>query len=152
MLRRYEGWHPIVRDLIEAFPETFIWALHDRAELPQWTESRITLLGDACHPMLPFMAQGACQAIEDAAVLTRCIHECGGAVREALVRYEAARCPRASGIQARSWDNCTTYHLPDGDAQRARDASYASAVDRGSALGAFDWLYGHDASSVPLPA
>ena len=69
VLARYEGWHPTVRGLIQAFPETFIWALHDRLPLPRWTEGRVTLLGDACHPMLPFMAQGAAQSIEDGATL-----------------------------------------------------------------------------------
>jgi salicylate hydroxylase len=67
VLARYEGWHPMVRDLIAAFPETYIWALHDREQLPQWSDGRVTLLGDACHPMLPMMAQGAAQAIEDGA-------------------------------------------------------------------------------------
>ena len=68
-LARYEGWHPTVRGLIAAFPETYIWALHDRLPLPQWSDGRVTLLGDACHPMLPFMAQGAAQSIEDGAAL-----------------------------------------------------------------------------------
>ena len=72
VLARYEGWHPIVRGLIEAFPETFIWALHDRLPLPHWSDGRVTLLGDACHPMLPMMAQGAAQSIEDGAALARC--------------------------------------------------------------------------------
>ena len=61
-LARYEGWHPTVRGLISAFPETYIWALHDRLPLPRWSDRRVTLLGDACHPMLPMMAQGAAQA------------------------------------------------------------------------------------------
>jgi salicylate hydroxylase len=62
VLARYEGWHPTVRGLIGAFTETFIWALLDRTELPRWSAGRVTLLGDACHPMLSMMAQGAAQS------------------------------------------------------------------------------------------
>jgi len=69
VLARFEGWHPIVRSLVGAFSETFVWALHDRSELPCWSDGRVTLLGDACHPMLPMMAQGAAQSIEDGAAL-----------------------------------------------------------------------------------
>ena len=148
----FAGWAPAVDHLLSRVVEpVHRWALHDRHPLARWSDGRITLLGDACHPMLPFMAQGACQAIEDAAVLTRCLDGAAAAVPGALARYETARRPRTSDIQARSWDNCTAYHLPDGDAQRARDASYEAAAERPNALAAFDWLYGHDASTEPLP-
>jgi salicylate hydroxylase len=60
----FRGRADQVRELIGAFPETFIWALHDRAELPCWSAGRVTLLGDACHPMLLMMAQGAAQSAE----------------------------------------------------------------------------------------
>jgi salicylate hydroxylase len=62
-LAAYAGWHPRVRSIIEAVDETFVWGLFDRAPLPRWSVGRVTLLGDACHPMLPFMAQGAAQGI-----------------------------------------------------------------------------------------
>ena len=67
----YAGWHPQVQRLIDAVDETFIWAVMDRTPIDQWTYGRVTMLGDACHPMLPFMGQGGAQAIEDAVALDR---------------------------------------------------------------------------------
>ena len=66
----YAGWHPQVQKVIDAVDETFIWAVLDRPPIPRWTFGRITMLGDACHPMIPFMGQGGAMAIEDAAAIT----------------------------------------------------------------------------------
>jgi len=118
VLARYEGWHPMVRGLIEAFPETYIWALHDRDQLPQWSDGRVTLLGDACHPMLPMMAQGAAQAIEDGAALASLLAATPDDVPGALKRYEAVRKPRASRLQELSRANRVRFHLPDGARSR----------------------------------
>jgi salicylate hydroxylase len=145
----FAGWSAAVSGLLEHVVEpVYRWALHDRQSLPAWSQGGATLLGDACHPMLPFMAQGACQAIEDAVVLRRCLEVGGDDVALALRRYEAARLPRTARIQGLSWRNATTYHLPDGDDQRGRDARLAVA-DSG---GASDWLFGYDAQSVDLDA
>jgi salicylate hydroxylase len=146
VLARYEGWHPTVRGLISAFPETFIWALHDRAELPSWSEGRVTLLGDACHPMLPMMAQGAAQAIEDGAALAALLKAMPDDVAGALSRYEALRKPRATRLQQASAANRTRFHLPDGEAQRARDEALAASGDR--SIANIGWLYAHDAAAV----
>jgi salicylate hydroxylase len=146
VLARYEGWHPIVRALIGAFPETFIWALHDRAELPCWSAGRVTLLGDACHPMLPMMAQGAAQSIEDGAALAALLKAMADDVAGALARYEAVRKPRATKLQQSSAANRTRFHLPDGDAQRARDEALATSGDR--SIANIGWLYAHDAAEV----
>jgi 2-polyprenyl-6-methoxyphenol hydroxylase-like FAD-dependent oxidoreductase len=73
VMAAYDGWHPQVRAIIGAADEAFIWALFDRAPLPRWSVGRITLLGDACHPMLPFTGQGAAQAVEDGATLAACL-------------------------------------------------------------------------------
>jgi 2-polyprenyl-6-methoxyphenol hydroxylase-like FAD-dependent oxidoreductase len=146
VLARYQGWHPTVRGLIEAFPETFIWALHDRAELPSWSAGRITLLGDACHPMLPMMAQGAAQAIEDGAALAALLNTMQNDIAGALARYEALRKPRATRLQQASAANRTRFHLPDGEAQRARDEALASSGDR--SIANIGWLYAHDAAEV----
>ncbi len=158
--RHFVGWSPGTQRLLsEIEPPVFRWALCDRTPLERWTHGQVALLGDACHPMVPFMAQGACQAIEDAAVLDRCLAEVPdddpAAVALALRRYERTRRPRASELQARSFDNATTFHLPDGEAQRARDAAYArapNASDDPAAPDAMDDLYGHDASTAPLAA
>jgi len=146
VLARFEGWHPIVRGLIGAFPETFIWALHDRAALPRWSDGRVTLLGDACHPMLPMMAQGAAQSIEDGAALASLLQAMPGDVPGALQCYEAVRKPRATRLQEMSAINRTRFHLPDGPEQEKRDAALAKSGDRSMAN--IGWLYMHDAANV----
>jgi salicylate hydroxylase len=145
-LARYEGWHPSVRTLIAAFPETFIWALHDRLPLPRWSDGRVTLLGDACHPMLPFMAQGAAQSIEDGAALASLLKAMPDDVPGALERYEQVRKPRATRLQEASANNRKRYHLPDGPEQQARDHAMATSGDR--SIANIGWLYSHDASAV----
>lgn len=158
-LDAFADWHRQVRDIISAADETFIWALHDRAALPRWSEGRVTLLGDSCHAMLPFMAQGAAQAIEDAAALAACIREMGArSVAETLRRYEALRRPRTTRLQRISFANKARFHLPDGARQRERDAG----LDRrhSAPTDAFAWLFGYDAevlageelSRCPRPA
>ena len=149
-LAAFEGWHPQLHEILLAVDETFIWALFDRAPLDRWSSGRVTLLGDACHPMLPFMAQGAAQALEDGAALTACLAE-EPDVPEALRLYEAVRLPRASRIQALSTLNKTRFHLPDGPEQRERDELMAGGATDFS-IKAVEWIYGHDASVIDAPA
>jgi salicylate hydroxylase len=145
-LAAYEGWHPQVRTILGAVDEIFIWALFDRTPLERWSSGRVTLLGDACHAMLPFMAQGAAQAIEDGATLAACLVEHPDPP-EALRRYERLRAPRASRIQGLSAANKVRFHLPDGPEQHARDSEMARGATDWS-FKAVDWIYGHDASAV----
>jgi salicylate hydroxylase len=113
--------------------------------MARWSVGRVTLLGDACHAMLPFMAQGAAQAIEDGATLAVCLSRIDSRdVPHALRRYEALRLPRASRVQGLSEANKTRFHLPDGAAQQARDAEMARGATDWS-LKAVAWLYGYDA-------
>src|SRR5947207_5868105 len=93
-LAAFEGWHPQVRRIIRAAETCFVWALFDRDPLPRWSVGRATLLGDACHPMYPFMGQGAAQAIEDGATLAACLLADAGDPAKALERYEQLRLPR----------------------------------------------------------
>ncbi len=123
---RFSGWHHQVRTILDATETPFKWALFDRAPLPWWSKGRITLLGDACHPMLPYMAQGAAQAIEDGATLARCLSEHCGTVEDALAKYERIRMPRTTDVQSRSRKNARIFHLPDGADQKARDARMAA--------------------------
>jgi salicylate hydroxylase len=149
-LVEFDGWHPTVRTIIGAADRTHRWALYDREPLETWSVGRVTLLGDAAHAMLPFMAQGACQAVEDAAVLARCL---GGvrpeAVPAALGQYEAIRKPRVWEVQRASWRNATTYHLPDGESQRERDAAWAASAARGP-YSERGWLFAYDAEAPVL--
>ncbi len=146
VLARYEGWHPTVRELIGAFPETFVWALHDRAMLTNWSAGRVTLLGDACHPMLPMMAQGAAQSIEDGAALAALLSAMPDDIASVLADYEAVRKPRTTKLQQASAANRIRFHLPDGDAQRARDEAMAKSDDR--SIANIGWLYAYDAADV----
>ena len=86
------------------------WALHDRAPMPRWGQGAVTLLGDACHPTLPFMAQGAAMAIEDAAVLAGCL-AAKDSIPTALKRYEDLRRKRTAGVQNGSRRNAKLFHL-----------------------------------------
>jgi len=145
-LAAYDGWHPQVGRIIESVDETFIWALFDRAPLERWSKGRVTLLGDACHPMLPFMAQGAAQAIEDGAALATCLAETSDA-EAALHRYESVRLPRATRVQAMSAQNKVRFHLPDGPEQEERDRQMATQSTDWS-INSVAWIYGHDAGIV----
>ena len=125
----YEGFHEEVRMVLDACPDCHKWAILEREPLPSWSSGRVVLLGDACHPMTPYMAQGAATSIEDAAVLARCLAEArGGSIEGAFKRYEAHRKPRTSRIQAISSAN--TWMSGGND-----DTS---------------WLYGYDAWNAPL--
>jgi salicylate hydroxylase len=148
-LAAFAGWHPQIGRIIGAAETCFIWALFDRDPLPRWSVGRVTLLGDACHPMYPFMGQGAAQAIEDGAALAACLVAGGGDVAGPLRRYEAVRLPRVSKLQAMSRANKTRFHMRDGPDQVARDAELARAGDR--APDALRWLYEHDPGAVGPP-
>ncbi|WP_230859464.1 FAD-dependent monooxygenase [Actinoplanes aureus] len=147
-LAAYDGWHPQVREIIGAADETYVWALFDRPPLPRWSAGRVTLLGDAAHAMLPFMAQGAAQAIEDGAALAECLRR-DRFVPDALRRYEQVRLPRTSRMQEISAGNKTRFHLPDGPAQRDRDQQMTAGSQAWS-FNALGWVYEHDAAAVEI--
>lgn len=128
MRAAFDGWHIGVQSLIDATQEVTKWPLLERNPLPLWSRGRMVLLGDACHPMKPHMAQGAAMAIEDAAMLTRCFQEVG--VTEygaAFALYEANRAERAGKVQLVSHNNTwlRTNENPD-------------------------WCFGYDVFNVPL--
>ena len=145
---QFEGWDHRVQQLIRSAASTKRWAMYDRDPLERWSEGRITLLGDAAHAMLPFFAQGAAQAIEDAVVLADCLQIAdAGSVPQALQRYEAIRRPRTSQVQRMSRGREVRNHLPDGPEQERRDREFAS----GDPLRQSAWLYGYDAERVDNP-
>ena len=138
----FAGWHPSVTDTLAAVrPDAcYRWALLDRPPLSSWSAGRIVLLGDACHPTLPFLAQGAAMAIEDAASLARCLSD-GALPGDAARRYEALRKPRTSKVQRVSRLNARIFHM------RGRSAAVRNrllpVVTRRT--GFADELYAHDA-------
>ncbi len=135
----FAGWHPAVQELIRHMDHErlFKWALHDRAPLRRWGKGDATLLGDACHPMLPFLAQGGAMAIEDAEVLADCLTD--GEVEPALRRYERLRQPRTAAVQRQSRRNATVFHL-SGIMAWLRDQVAPAAQRR-----IMDRVYRHDA-------
>ena len=145
-LAAFEGWHPQVRQIIAAAETCFIWALFDRDPLQHWSVGHTTLLGDACHPMYPFMGQGAAQAIEDGAALAACLAAGAGDTAAALRRYEGLRLPRVTRLQQMSRANKYRYHMLDGPEQQARDAEWARAADR--APEALRWLFAYDPAAL----
>ncbi len=153
-LRDFAGWHPTITTLIENAETLFRWALYDRAPLPYWSRGRVTLLGDACHPMLPFMAQGAAMAIEDAWVLAEELSSAKAghqSAEDALTSYQNFRMPRASKVQAASAANARTFHKR---APLERLLAYGPMWLAGGMMPAFiesrfDWLYGQDVTSRP---
>ncbi|MGW2330277.1 FAD-dependent monooxygenase [Streptomyces sp. NPDC001700] len=141
----FADWDPRVTDLIASGGVPGRWALLDRAPLRRWSRGRITLLGDAAHPMFPFFAQGAAQSIEDAAVLARHLAASPDDPGQALLRYEAARIDRTTRLQQVSHARRDVNHLPDGPAQRERDAALAGS----DPLVGNGWIYGYDAEAAP---
>jgi salicylate hydroxylase len=144
-LAAFAGWHEQVRTIIAAAETCFIWALFDRDPLPHWSAGHTTLLGDACHPMYPFMGQGAAMAIEDGAALAACLRAISDPA-EALLHYERQRLPRVTRLQQMSRANKIRFHMPDGPEQEARDAEWAMAGDRSPDT--LRWLYEFDPASV----
>ena len=112
VLSAFDGWHPIVTNLIENAETHYRWALFDRPPLSKWTDGRVTLLGDACHPTLPFQAQGAVMAIEDAYLLARLCSEAPNDLSNALATYFDTRISRTTRVQAASRSNAKLFHRP----------------------------------------
>ncbi|MFT4789264.1 MAG: salicylate hydroxylase [Paraglaciecola sp.] len=106
----FDGWHPEVTELLVATESCFLWALFDRQPLNQWTDNNVALLGDACHPMLPFLAQGAAMAIEDSYALAHCLAS-DTDTHTALQTYQNIRLPRSRDIQLNARKNAALYHM-----------------------------------------
>ena len=134
--------------LVDATPQAFEYPMCDRDPLPRWTFGRVTLLGDAAHPTLPFLAQGANMALEDAYVLARCLSE-EPETREGLARYEALRRPRCARIVQAANDNAENYHLRPGPLRFAAHTALRAAqrVAPHVVAGKFDWVHRFDVTA-----
>lgn len=144
-LKDFRGWNPVILRIIDEAPLLLRWALYDRPPLAKWQDGRAVLLGDACHPMLPFLAQGAVMAIEDAFILAREVSR-GASLSSSLAAYEAQRKPRASRVQATARQNASLFHRSNAIFQLG---TYGPMWTAGKFLpgvvhGRHDWLYGHD--------
>jgi len=132
MRQEFEDFEPRVRKLLGAVQSTLNWRLMDRKPLDKWTHDsgRVTLLGDACHPMLPYKAQGAAMTIEDGAVLGNLLSRIShiSQLGPLLKAYQDLRLPRTAKMQASSRLNQHIFHLPDGPEQRKRDENLKKAM------------------------
>jgi len=142
LVRRIDsgGWRGPPREIIDAADRWLKWALYDAAPLAHWGRGRVTLLGDAAHPTLPYLAQGAAMAIEDAAELGECLGGTDGEVAGALRRYEQRRLARTARTQREARRNGVVYHL-GGLAGLARSLALA-AIGGERLISRYDWLYG----------
>jgi salicylate hydroxylase len=125
VLERYCGWHESLLRVFSAGEVWYKWALYDRDPIPAWTRGRVTLLGDAAHPMLPYLGQGACQAMEDGCVLAAAVKAEPDDPLAALGRYERSRRTRASQVVLASRDRGVSNHLASPLATWRRDLSIA---------------------------
>ncbi len=141
----FADFHPEVRAVLAACPKAHKWPIFDRDPQPSWGQGRVYLLGDACHPMTPYMAQGAASSIEDALILARCFEgvdtgEDTSGIPGAFKRYEETRRPRVSRIQSLSNKNKRNWMRVDPNATEAPVKEKAEP----------DWVYGYDAVTAPL--
>lgn len=141
----YQGWHPMVRAVIEHVDrdQCFRWTLNNRVPSMNWSRGHITLMGDAVHATLPYMAQGAAMAIEDAAVLSRAL-ALDTPLPQALLRYHSHRAPRTARVVHESTEMGELYHI--NDAAQMKQAF----ADRNIAKSRNEWLYPYNPWTAPL--
>lgn len=151
MLARFSDWHPTIVSLLANSDQYLKWGLFDRDPLPQWSKGRATLMGDACHPMLPYLAQGACMAIEDGYAVANALDKGRGDVIAALKGYEEQRRDRTARVQLLARDRSVENHLRDEASMRARDERFAKIREQ-AAVGkhayGIEWIYEHDVTAA----
>ena len=136
LLDGFAGWHPAVTEMLSAVPQSPRWPLLAQPPMSTWTRGRVTLIGDACHAMLPHHGQGANQSIEDAAELAGLLASRGPDA--ALAEYPRRRRARTRAVARSSWDTGTLLHLRAGSPEAAaRDAGLTHYLDR------FSWVHAH---------
>lgn len=141
----YAGWHPDVQTIIDGVDHDacYRWALNNREPVDRWSTARATLLGDAAHPTLPHMAQGAVMAIEDAAVLARTLDGCES-VSDALDLYQRNRMERTARVVRESTEHGEIFHIAEAAAMRR------AFEEKNIAKSREQWLYAYDPLTVPL--
>ncbi|MEM1299255.1 MAG: FAD-dependent monooxygenase [Pseudomonadota bacterium] len=145
----FADFAPEVQSVLQEVTECYLWGLFDRPEQVRWVDGRLAMIGDAAHPMLPFMAQGAAQALEDVAALVR--HLRGNEIPAALAAWEDERWPRATRVLQTAEANGRMFHRSPG-MKRTLSRGVISTVSRlapGLAAGQLDWLYGFNAVKGP---
>ena len=146
----FKGWHEDVHALIDHIPVPYRWALMVRPPMERWTVGRVSLLGDACHSMLPFLAQGAVMAIEDGYVLGRALSEGQGDIASRLLRYENARRERTRRAVEGSASNMQRFHNPE-LADPVKGRQYVDREWAGQRIAErYEWLFRYDVTTVEI--
>lgn len=150
-LRDFAGWHEDVLTMIRLSPSLLQWALARRDPIPQWTQGRISLLGDAAHATLPFLAQGAVHSIEDGMVLSRCLEGVSAAdAAAALQRYESARIERTSRMVRGATANTERFHSKELATEASAEQYLQREWSESPIFERYDWLYRYDAVNAPV--
>jgi salicylate hydroxylase len=145
----FRGWNADVHALIRSVDVPYKWALFSRPPMQSWTHGRVTLLGDACHSMLPMLAQGAVMALEDGMVLARAVKK-HGVTPQALQRYEAGRRERANRAVQGSADNAKRFHNPELAHAAGAEGYIAREWQEEKVKQRYEWLFTYDATTVPV--
>jgi salicylate hydroxylase len=150
LARDYPGWHPDVHAMIANITTPFKWALMVRAPMQRWSQGRITLLGDACHPILPFLGQGGVMAIEDGYVIAACLEKYFDDPGTALARYEDIRRERTAAVVRTAHENRKQVFSPALADREAIAVSVAREWQQIRLRERLDWLYAYDATALEI--
>jgi salicylate hydroxylase len=146
----FRGWHADVHTLIEGLDTPYKWALMVRGPMQRWSSGRVTLLGDACHPTLPFLGQGAVMAIEDAYVVAACLAKYADDPATAFARYEDIRRERTAAVVRKADENRRQAFSPALAEEDAVALSVAREWQQVRVRERMDWLYSYDATAVEI--
>jgi salicylate hydroxylase len=148
--RDFHGWHADVHEMISLIEAPFKWALHVRKPMPRWSHGRVTLLGDACHPTLPFLGQGGVMAVEDAYIIAACIDSYFDDADTALKRYEEIRRDRTAAVVRMSHENRRSAFSPALGDKSTAASEVAREWLQERLRERLDWLYSYDATAVAI--
>lgn len=150
LLADFAGWHEHIQAIIHEIKQPLKWAMVKRQPLMNWSMGRMTLLGDACHATLPFLGQGAAMAIEDGAVLARCLESSPEDAVAALKTYEAMRVDRTATIVERSTAILSRFQNPILTNEEEARRYVESQWDEATVSATYDWIYSYDATTEPV--
>lgn len=149
-LADFAGWHEEVHTLITLAPKLSKWALRQRDPIPRWSSGRVSLVGDAAHATLPFLAQGAVHAMEDGLVLARALEQYGTDPAHALQRYERARIDRTSRMVRGARSNTERFHSRELADEKSAEKYLAREWSNEPIADRYEWLYSYDATTVAI--